>query len=259
MGRDFQQMHSMNIIEVHNLGHRFPDGAMGLEGINLEIEEGSFVVLAGANGSGKTTFLRHLNGLLQPSTGGVRLDGVAVEKNPIRARQRVGMVFQDADAQIVGETVYEDVAFGPENLCLARGEIRRRVEQALKTVGLAGMDERQTHLLSGGEKRRLAIAGVLAMNPRVIVCDEPFASLDYPGVRQVLEQILMLHRSGRTILLATHDIEKVVAHAERLLIIHAGRIVHDGRPQEVVHRLETFGVRKPCAYRYGLEPESWLT
>jgi biotin transport system ATP-binding protein len=248
----------MNIIEIENLSHRFADGTVGIEGVNLKIREGSFVVIAGRNGSGKTTLLRHLNGLLLPTEGMVRLMDIPVEENLLNARQLVGMMFQDADSQIVGETVCEDVAFGPENLRLERIEIDKRVNKALRVVGLQALADQRPHLLSGGEKRRLAIAGVLAMEPRVIVFDEPFASLDYPGVKQVLQQILDLHRSGHTIMVSTHDLEKIIAHADRLIIMQSGKIVRDGSPFEIVGHLEAFGVREPCAYRLGLEAESWL-
>jgi biotin transport system ATP-binding protein len=248
----------MNIIEIENLRHCFADGTVGLDGINLSIQAGSFAVIAGPNGSGKTTLLRHLNGLLLPTDGMVRLAGMPVEADLLKARQYVGMMFQDADSQIVGETVYEDVAFGPENLRLERLEIQKRVIRALQTVGLQDLADQRPHLLSGGEKRRLAIAGVLAMEPRVIVFDEPFASLDYPGVKQVLQHIVDLHRSGHTILVTTHDLEKVIAHADRLILMQSGRIVRDGSPKEIVGHLEAFGVRKPCAVRLGGETESWL-
>ncbi len=248
----------MNIIEIENLSHRFADGTVGLEGINLKIREGSFVVIAGHNGSGKTTLLRHLNGLLLPTEGMVRLAGMPVEENLLKARQFVGMMFQDADSQIVGETVYADVAFGPENLRLKRIEIKKRVNKALRVVGLQDLADQRPHLLSGGEKRRLAIAGVLAMEPRVMVFDEPFASLDYPGVKQVLQQILDLHRTGHTIMVTSHDLEKIIAHTDRLIIMQGGKIVRDGSPVEIVSHLEAFGIRKPCAYRLGVEAESWL-
>ena len=248
----------MNIIEIQNLGHRFIDGSYGIKNVNLAISEGSFVVITGPNGSGKTTLLRHLNGLLQPTTGTVKLAGVAVEDDLVRARQFVGMMFQDADSQIVGETVYEDVAFGPENLSLERVEIKRRVAAALNTAGLTEFSEYRPHLLSGGEKRRLAIAGILAMNPQVIVFDEPFASLDYPGVRQVLRHILTLHQTGRTILIVTHDLEKVIAHADRLIIMHKGQIVKDDLPHKILPQVEKFGVRQPCDARLGMELTSWL-
>jgi biotin transport system ATP-binding protein len=248
----------MHIIEIQNLSHQFVDGSYGIKNVNLSIPEGSFVVITGPNGSGKTTLLRHLNGLLRPTTGTVKIAGVPVEDDLVRARQMVGMMFQDADSQIVGETVYEDVAFGPENLGLERFEINNRVDNALNTAGLTGFTDHRPHLLSGGEKRRLAIAGILAMNPKVIVFDEPFASLDYPGVQQVLKYILSLHHSGRTILIATHDLEKVIAHADRLILMNNGKIVRDDFPEKILPEVEKFGVRQPCDSRLGMELKSWL-
>jgi len=246
------------IIQVENLVHRFADGTVGLDRVSLDVVEGTFVILAGANGSGKTTLLRHLNGLLRPTSGTVRVGGVAVQKDPLRARTLVGMMFQDADSQIVGETVYADVAFGPENLKLGRAEIDRRVQEALEVTGLVHLAEKRPHLLSGGEKRRLAIAGILAMQPRVIVFDEPFSNLDYPGVRQVLEQILKLHRSGQTIVLTTHDLEKVLAHADRLVFMRGGKIECDGPPPALVAGSEAYGVKCPMVVGRGVEALSWL-
>jgi len=248
----------MDIIEIENMSHRFSDGSLGLECINLGIREGAFVVVAGPNGSGKTTLIRHLNGLLLPTSGCVKLAGAPVGKDLLRARRLVGMMFQDADSQIVGETVYEDVAFGPENLRLQRHLIDERVTHALDAVGLRDFADRRPHLLSGGEKRRLAIAGILAMEPRVIAFDEPFASLDYPGVKQVLKHILALHQTGHTVLVVTHDLEKVLAHADRLIIMQKGKIMRDGAPAEIVADLEAFGVRAPCAFHMGMEVGSWL-
>lgn len=248
----------MNIITIENLSHRFADGRFGLQSIDLAIAAGSFVVICGPNGSGKTTLLRHLNGLLLPTTGTVTVDGVAVADDLRRARQRVGMVFQDADSQIVGETVYDDVAFGPENLGLARAEIDRRVQKALKDVGLEPFSDQSPHHLSGGEKRRLAIAGVLAMEPQVIVFDEPFSNLDYPGVKQVLQQIVDLHHNGHTVVVTTHDIEKIIPHAQRLIIIQGGRVRQDGAPQTLLAEVERYGVRAPCAVKWGREVISWL-
>jgi biotin transport system ATP-binding protein len=184
--------------------------------------------------------------------------GVSVQKDLMRARRLVGMMFQDADSQIVGETVYGDVAFGPENLRLNHDQIRERVALALDVVSLKDFAKQRPNLLSGGEKRRLAIAGILAMKPKVIAFDEPFASLDYPGVKQVLKQIVALYQSGHTILVITHDLEKVLAHADRLIIMQKGTIVRDGDPAEIVGDLETFGVRAPHISHLGMEALSWL-
>jgi biotin transport system ATP-binding protein len=249
----------MVIIEIKNLTHRFPNGTLGLDQVDLRIKAAEFVVVAGPNGSGKTTLIRHLNGLLRPSAGTVKIDGVPVQKDLVRARHLVGMMFQDADSQIVGETVYADVAFGPENLKLDHDQIALRVAFALEAVGLKDFADQRPHLLSGGEKRRLAIAGILAMEPRLIVFDEPFASLDYPGVKQVLKHIVDLHQDGHTVIVVTHDLEKVLAHADRLLIMQKGKIVQDGLPDDIIGNIETFGVRAPCASRLGIEVRSWLT
>lgn len=246
------------IIEIENLSYRFANGAVGLAGINLAIEAGSFTVIAGANGSGKTTLLRHLNGLLRPASGEVRLLSVPVFDNLAGARQRVGMVFQDTESQIVGETVADDVAFGPENLKLSRAEIARRVDAALDAVGLEKMRHHGTHALSGGEKRRLAIAGVLAMEPQILAFDEPFANLDYAGVRQVLARIVDLHHRGRTLVLTTHDLEKVLPFADRLIFMADGRVVGDGPPAETVKEAERFGVRRPCRACMDKETDPWL-
>lgn len=248
----------MAIIEIDGLGHVFADGRVGLSGVTLTIERGSFVLLAGANGAGKSTLLKHLNGLLLPSSGEVRVAGVSVAADPRRARSLVGMVFQDADSQIVGETVRDDVAFGPENLGWPRRKIDAAVDAALDLLGLQDLAERSPHLLSGGEKRRLAIAGVLAMEPEVIVLDEPFANLDYRGIRQVLGHLVALHASGRTLVVCVHDLEKVLAHGQRLLLIDQGRIVADGEPQLVAAGAEPHGVRVPAALRLGGRVESWL-
>lgn len=232
-------------LKAESLTHRFADGTLALDRVDLSIQPGEFVALAGANGCGKTTLLRHFNGLLRPTSGDVLVDGVSVKKDPARARRLVGMVFQDADTQIVGETVYEDVAFGPRNLGLSAGEIRYRATTAITSVGLEGMDERRPHQLSGGRKRRLAVAGILAMNARAVLLDEPFSNLDWPGIHQVREQLAALKRSGRTVIVISHDLERVLDMADRLVVMAGGRIVRDGVPAEVMPGIEAYGVREP--------------
>lgn len=215
-------------------------------------------MVAGANGSGKTSLLRHLNGLLFPSSGSVSVCGKSVKDDPMAARQQVGMVFQDADSQIVGETVRDDTAFGPENLRLPHDEIDLRVARALSAVNLTGYENKRPHCLSGGEKRRLAIAGVLAMQPRVLLMDEPFSNLDYPATRLVIEQITVLHNNGHTIILTTHDLEKVIALAQRLVVMEKGRVVRDGPPVEVVDGIERYGIRPPCSVQLGKGIQPWV-
>jgi biotin transport system ATP-binding protein len=247
----------MSIVQVNHLSHRFADGSVGLRDINLTVNEGEFTVIAGANGSGKTTLLRHLNGLLTAQSGSVSVCGLSVKHDPMAARQRVGMVFQDADSQIVGETVYDDVAFGPENLAFPRAEIDRRVSRALSAVDLSGFENKRPHHLSGGEKRRLAIAGVLAMAPSVLLMDEPFSNLDFPATLRVLDQILELHQAGHTIVVTTHDLEKVIAHAQRLVVMAEGRVVKDGKPAEMLGDIEHHGIRLPCSVRLGRGIRPW--
>lgn len=245
-------------ISITQLSHAYSDKRLRLQEISLTIPSGQFVVLTGANGSGKTTLLRHLNGLLRPRAGEVRVGGVCVNSDPLAARQKVGMVFQDADSQIVGETVFDEVAFGPENLRLGPEEVQRRVKDALGAVGLTDFAHKAPYLLSGGEKRRLAIGGILAMGAPVIVLDEPFSNLDYAGVRQVLRQLAELHAAGRTIIVATHDLEKVLALADRLLVLAAGRLVVDGDPRAAARQVERYGVREPHWSRGGTAAVSWL-
>ncbi len=244
------------MIEIRNLHLVYPDGTHALSGIELTISRGEFLLICGANGSGKTTLIRLLCGLLKPTTGSVRIDGKDTYSK--EALQRIGMVFQDSDSQIVGETAREDVAFGPENLGLSREEIRQRVDWALRIMNLEGVAEKPCDLLSGGEKKRLAIAGVLAMKPEIILFDEPFSHLDFPGTLEVLRHMIRLHQEGHTLVVTTHDVEKVIAHVDRIAIIHEGEMKLAGLPEELVGRLPDFGVRPPCYAILGKEKTSWL-
>jgi biotin transport system ATP-binding protein len=246
------------MITLEDLSYSYPDGTPALKGITLNIHDGELLLICGPNGSGKTTLIRHLNGLLKPSSGTILVDGLDPAKAEKQVMQHVGMVFQDADSQIVGETVAEDIAFGPENLGLPPDEVSERVAVALGMVGLTSLHHRPCHLLSGGEKRRVAIAGVLAMQSRILVFDEPFANLDYSGVRQVLEQILNLHGSGHTVIVATHDVEKVIAHADRVAVIAKGELKALAPPQAIIPELRQYNIRPPCYSLLGERPISWL-
>ena len=242
------------LLQVCDVSHRFADGTLGLDAVSLEIRRGEFVILAGPNGSGKTVLMRHLNGLARPTSGSVILEGTAVTDDLPRARRRVGLVFQDADNQIVGETVIRDAAFGPQNLKLPREEVDKRVQEALAAAGLVGFDERRPHTLSGGEKRRLSVAGVAAMRPDIVVLDEPFTGLDWPGCADLLEILIRLNESGTALMVITHDLGKVLAHAGRLVLMSKGQIAGDGPPEELIDRVEGLGIRRPAGPICGM---SW--
>ena len=246
------------MIEIRNLHHQYPDKTQALKGVNLSIPDGEFLLICGPNGSGKTTLIRLISGLLKPTVGSVHVNGL----NPVTAsrevRRLVGMVFQDPDSQIIGETVREDVAFGPENLGLPIEEIAERVDWSLRVMGLKDLSEKPCYLLSGGEKRRLAIAGVLAMKPKVILFDEPFSFLDYPGIQEVLKHMVDLHREGHTLVVSTHDVEKVIAHVDRIAILNDGELKVAGPSEELLMNLSQFGIRPPCYALLGTEKISWL-
>ncbi len=216
-------------------------------------------MIAGTNGSGKTVLIRHFNGLLLPTKGKVLLEGQTITNDLTYVRKKIGLIFQNSDSQIVGQTVAEDVAFGPENLCLPRGEINKRVRESLEAVGLTALANQQPHTLSGGQKRKLAVAGILAMQPKIIVFDEPFTGLDYPGVLQVLNQIVWLHKKGHTIVLISHELEKVLAHATRMIIMDRGRIVKDGTPEQLIVEVESYGIRRPYGENRRIETLTWLS
>ena len=211
-----------------------------LDGVDLNIEEGSFVAILGHNGSGKSTLAKHMNAILLPTGGKVYVSGMdtADDSLLLNIRKAVGMVFQNPDNQIVANVVEEDVAFAPENLGVPPEEIRRRVDDALKAVGMYEFREHAPHLLSGGQKQRIAIAGVIAMEPRCIVLDEPTAMLDPIGRAEVMKTIRELNRSsGVTVVLITHHMDEA-AQADRLVVMAKGRVVADGPPREVFQRVE---------------------
>jgi biotin transport system ATP-binding protein len=247
------------LIRAEALVHRFPDGCLGLDSVDLSVFQGDFLVLAGRNGSGKSLLMRHVIGLARSSSGLVLYRGVPVARDPAAARRGVGYVFQDAEAQMIGQTLLEDAAFGPHNLKLPAAECEARAREALALVGLEGLARRRPDALSGGEARRLAIAGVLAMRPECLVLDEPFANLDYPSIRTVLGIATALHGSGTTIVVLTHELEKLLAHATRLAVLDSGRVVYDGPPSGLAReRYAELGLMDPFRYGSSLEDLSWL-
>ena len=246
------------ILETKNLNHIFPNGTTGLKDVNLQIKNGDFMVIAGANGSGKTVLMHHLNGLLKPTTGDVLYDGESIRKNLTEVRKNVGLIFQNSESQFVGQTVYEEVSFGPENLNLPIDAIAKITDTVLRAVDLKDFSTKNPHHLSGGQKRKLAVAGVLAMKSKVIIFDEPFTGLDYLGVRQVLLQLVELHHLGHTIILITHELEKVLAHANRLVVIYDGMVVLDDAPKAIIDKVDAFGIRMPMRKNEGIEALTWL-
>ena len=232
------------ILETKDLHFRYDDeegpSPVVLDGVDLQIEEGTFVAVLGHNGSGKSTLAKHMNAILLPTGGKVYVDGMdtADEEKLMDIRRTVGMVFQNPDNQIVANVVEEDVAFAPENLGVPPEEIRRRVDDALKAVGMYEYREHAPHLLSGGQKQRVAIAGVIAMQPRCIVLDEPTAMLDPIGRAEVLKTIKELNRtSGVTVVLITHHMDEA-AQADRLVVMSKGKVIADGAPREVFKQVE---------------------
>jgi energy-coupling factor transport system ATP-binding protein len=231
------------IIKTENLHFSYPAEdapKVVLDGVDLEIQAGSFVAVLGHNGSGKSTLAKHLNAILLPSGGKVYVSGMdtADESKLLDIRRTVGMVFQNPDNQIVANVVEEDCAFGPENLGVPPAEIRARVDEALKAVGMYDYREHAPHLLSGGQKQRVAIAGILAMRPRCVVLDEPTAMLDPIGRREVLGTIRQLNEAGGvTVVLITHHMDEA-AQAGRLVVMAHGKVIADGAPREVFQQVE---------------------
>ena len=245
----------MNIISFKNVHFTYPgDDQESLCGINLDIAEGSFVAVLGHNGSGKSTLAKHMNAILVPDDGQVLIDGIdtADEERVIDVRRTVGMVFQNPDNQIVANVVEDDVAFAPENLGVPPAEIRRRVDEALKQVDMYDFRMHAPHLLSGGQKQRVAIAGVIAMQPRIIVLDEPTAMLDPQGRAEVIGTITKLCReNGMTVVLITHHMDECIG-ADRLIVMSNGHIVADGMPRDVfadVALMDREGLSVPATVR----------
>jgi len=228
------------MIEARNVFFSYDRGQGPiLKDINLDVHEGRYVGIIGPNGCGKTSLLRHLDGLLIPDEGKILVDNMNTRnsRDLRKIRQTVGLVFQNPDTQIVGTTVEEDVSFGPGNLMLPSVEIKRRVNRALETVGMEKHAARAPHTLSSGEKQLVAIAGVLAMNPRYIAFDEPTAYLDPSARKRVLEVMRTLHREGITVIHVTHHMDEIV-HADEVLVMEKGTITARGKPGEILPRIE---------------------
>ena len=243
------------MIETKELTYTYPapegeTNPPALRGVSVTIEKGSFTVVLGHNGSGKSTFAKHLNAVLLPCGGAVYVEGMDTrdERMLLEIRRRTGMVFQNPDNQIVANVVEEDVAFGPENLGVSTAEIRRRVDDALAAVGMEQFARHAPHLLSGGQKQRIAIAGILAMEPECIVLDEATAMLDPAGRREVIDTVRRLNRErGITVVLITHHMAEAES-ADRVIVMNDGQVAMDGAPHDVfaqVDRLHELGLAAP--------------
>jgi cobalt/nickel transport system ATP-binding protein len=231
-------------LEVTGLAYRYPDGTQALFGVDLRVDSGERVAVLGPNGAGKTTLMHHLNGLLLPQTGSVVVQGVPVSaEHKAALRQRVGLVFQDPDDQLFMPTVWQDVAFGPANAGLRGAELEQRVADALTAVGMIDAAQRPPHHLSFGQRRRVAVATVLAMQPQILVLDEPSSNLDPTSRRELAEILLSL---DVTLLLVTHDLPYALQLCPRSVVLSGGRVVGDGETRELLadagfmarHRLE---------------------
>jgi len=225
------------IFRLENLSHCYSDGTLALDDVSLSFERGARIALLGTNGSGKTTLLHHLNGILKPTSGTIYYEDEPLKydsKSLLELRKRVGFVFQDPNDQLFAPTVKQDVAFGPLNLGIPAEQVKKIVEEALKTVGMDEFAKKPPHFLSLGQKKRVALAGVLAMQPEVIIMDEPTSNLDPRATSEILHLLLQLNKeAGITLLLATHDVDMVPLFAKKLYILSKGKLASYGSPKEL--------------------------
>jgi cobalt/nickel transport system ATP-binding protein len=232
----------MKVIETKDVSYQYPDGTIALKNVNFTATKGKIIALLGPNGAGKSTLFLHFNGILHPSSGMVLVDGEVLKygKNDLmKVRQKVGIVFQNPDDQLFAPTVQEDVSFGPLNMDLPIEEVELRVKEALQRVGMEGYEKKPPHHLSGGQKKRIAIAGILAMHPEIMVLDEPTSGLDPKGASQIMKLLYELNNEGITIILSTHDVEMVPLYASQAYIISEGRIIKEGEPHKVFSDVKT--------------------
>lgn len=241
----------MTLLATRKLSYSYPDGTRAVRGVDLKIERGKKIAFVGPNGSGKSTLFLLLNGTLRPSEGEVLLcdQPLRYDSKSLReTRRRVGIVFQNSDDQLFAPTVRQDVGFGPTNLGLSRGEVERKVETALEYVGIERLKDRPPHHLSGGQKKRAAIAGVMAMDPEVMILDEPLSNLDPAGSEEVMELLEELNERGTTLIISTHDVDLAYRWSDRVCLLADGRIADQGRPEEIFEDSKLIfrsGLRRP--------------
>lgn len=228
-------------LSTENLSFTYPDGTQALKNINIEIEKGEKVAIIGPNGAGKSTLFSHFNGLTEPTSGCVKIEGKAIsfkKDELLKVRQKVGIVFQDPNDQLFAPTVKEDIAFGPMNLGLSYGEVEKRVEDALKMVGMENYEDKTPHHLSGGQQKRIAIAGIIAMKPEIMILDEPTAGLDPDGVEKVLNIMNQLNEDGMTLIISSHDIDMISKYADKIFVLYNGEIIESGNKNKIFSDME---------------------
>lgn len=226
----------VTILEVKDLYYNYPDGTEAIKGINFKVEEGQMISILGPNGAGKSTFFLHFNGIIQPTKGSIEIEGETLKydkKSLLKARAKVGIVFQNPDDQLFAPTVFEDVAFGPMNMGLNEEEVKERVDYALKVVGMSEYAQKAPHHLSGGQKKRVAIAGILSMRPKVMVLDEPTSGLDPNGASAIMQLLYDLNAEGMTIIVSTHDVDLVPMYSDNINVLRKGKILKQGNCREV--------------------------
>lgn len=227
---------AQTILEVKDLHYNYPDGTQAIKGIDFKVEEGQMISILGPNGAGKSTFFLHFNGIIEPTSGEVIIEGKTLKydkKSLLEARAKVGVVFQNPDDQLFAPTVFEDVAFGPMNMGLEEEEVRRRVEESLEKVGMTEYSQKAPHHLSGGQKKRVAIAGILSMRPKVMVLDEPTSGLDPNGASAIMQLLYDLNAEGMTIIVSTHDVDLVPMYSDNINVLRKGKILKRGTCREV--------------------------
>lgn len=224
----------MNVIKTIQLEYTYPDGTNALSGVNFEANSGDKVAVLGPNGSGKTTLFYHFNGIIKPTGGEVKVFGENITKENLdEVRRRIGLVFQDADSQLFAPTVYEDIAFGPKNLGFVQEEIKSRVREVMRRFDIGELAKKNPANLSGGQKKRVAIAGVVAMQPEVLVLDEPTSGMDASGVDETLEILEELNNEGKTIIISTHDSDLAATWADKVYILNEGKVFKSGVPRHI--------------------------
>lgn len=228
-------------LSTENLSFTYPDGTQALKNINIEIEKGEKVAIIGPNGAGKSTLFSHFNGLTEPTSGCVKIEDkpISFEKDELlKVRQKVGIVFQDPNDQLFAPTVKEDIAFGPMNLGLSYDEVEKRVEDALKMVGMENYEDKTPHHLSGGQQKRIAIAGIIAMKPELMILDEPTAGLDPDGVEKVLNIMNQLNEEGMTLIISSHDIDMISKYADKIFVLYNVEIIESGNKNKIFSDME---------------------